>query len=67
MKEAAEVPENEAKGRHQKLWEGSFFFFIIFILKLHFYLEQRAIREAIARDNQMRDMFADLDTNNDSL
>ncbi|CAF2752166.1 unnamed protein product [Rotaria sp. Silwood2] len=29
--------------------------------------EQRAVREAIARDNQMREMFADLDTNNDSL
>ncbi|CAF3133827.1 unnamed protein product [Rotaria socialis] len=29
--------------------------------------EQRAIREAIAHDNQMREMFADIDTNNDSL
>ncbi|CAF0988010.1 unnamed protein product [Rotaria sordida] len=50
LKQQAEIPENEAKGKHQKLWE-----------------EQRAVREAIARDNQMREMFADLDTNNDSL
>jgi hypothetical protein len=32
-----------------------------------FVIEQRAIREAIARENQMHEMFADLDTNNDSL
>jgi hypothetical protein len=31
------------------------------------YIEQRVIREAIARDNQMHEIFADLDTNNDSL
>jgi hypothetical protein len=31
------------------------------------FLEQRAIREAIARDNQIREMFVDLDTNGDSL
>ena len=30
-------------------------------------LEQRSVREAIARDKQMRDMFDDLDTNHDSL
>jgi hypothetical protein len=29
LKQAAETPENEAKERHQKLWEGSLF--IIFI------------------------------------
>lgn len=31
-----------------------------------FLLEQRAAREAILRDKQMHDMFADLDTNSDS-
>ncbi|CAF3804827.1 unnamed protein product, partial [Rotaria magnacalcarata] len=50
LKQLAEAPENEAKEKHQKLWD-----------------EQRAIREAIAHDNQMREMFADIDTNNDSL
>ncbi|CAF4795923.1 unnamed protein product [Rotaria sp. Silwood1] len=50
LKQKAEIPENEAKAKHQKLWD-----------------EQRAIREAIARDNQMHEMFVDLDTNNDSL
>ena len=35
---------------------------------IHFgFLEQRAIRDALARDNQIREMFADLDTNGDSL
>ncbi|CAF0992039.1 unnamed protein product [Adineta ricciae] len=50
LKNQAEIPENEAKEKHQKIWE-----------------EQRAVREAIAHDNQMREMFAELDTNNDSL
>ncbi|CAF1287861.1 unnamed protein product [Adineta steineri] len=50
LKQQAEAPENEAKDKHQKLWE-----------------EQRAVREAIARDNQMHEMFAELDANNDSL
>lgn len=30
-------------------------------------LEQRAVREAIVRDQQIREMFTDLDTNGDSL
>lgn len=30
-------------------------------------LEQRAIREALAHDEKMREVFADLDTNHDSL
>ena len=34
---------------------------------LLFLTEQHALREAIERDNQIREMFADLDTNNDSL
>jgi hypothetical protein len=37
------------------------------IISLCFRLEQRAVREAIARDNQIREIFADLDTNGDSL
>jgi hypothetical protein len=37
----------------------------IFLYFIEF-LEQRAVREAIARDNQIREMFADLDTNGDS-
>lgn len=32
-----------------------------------FFLGQRAAREAIERDRQIREMFADLDTNGDSL
>ncbi len=36
-------------------------------LSIHYHIEQRAVREALARDNQIREMFADLDTNNDSL
>ncbi len=32
-----------------------------------FEIEQRVIREAIARNNQIREIFADLDTNGDLL
>ena len=31
------------------------------------FLEQRAAREAIEHDRQIREMFAELDTNGDSL
>ncbi len=37
------------------------------IIFLYFYVEKRAVLEVIARDNQIREMFADLDTNGDSL
>ncbi len=68
LKQKAEIPENEAKEKHQKLWEGILYLISIwFYYYINLYIEQRVIREAIARDNQMRDMFADLDTNNDSL
>lgn len=65
LKEKAEAPENEAKDKHQKLWEGKSALFAAFSAKSRF-IEQRAVREALARDDQMREMFADLDANNDS-
>ena len=69
MKNQAEIPENEAKEKHQKIWEGMIVeYFNIYLYFLQFFhLEQRAVREAIAHDKQMREMFAELDTNNDSL
>ncbi|CAF4097964.1 unnamed protein product [Rotaria sp. Silwood2] len=51
LKRQAEIPENAAKERHQKLWK----------------VEKRAMQDLISRNNQMREMFADLDTNGDSL
>ncbi|CAF3525998.1 unnamed protein product [Rotaria sp. Silwood1] len=51
LKRQAEILENAAKEKHNKLWE----------------VEKRAIQDLISRNNQIREIFADLDTNGDSL
>lgn len=65
LKRQAEAPETEAKDKHQKLLDGNCVSLFSCSPSRMIGIEQRAIREALAHDQQMRDMFADLDTNHD--